>query len=45
MSSGQYKKHHGFNKSILNKEGNVILLQKDGRVKETRDREGNLIKK
>ena len=32
MSSGQYKKHHGFN-SIQIKNGMVVKLRKDGSIK------------
>jgi len=31
MSSGQYKKHHGWN-SIQIRNGMVVRLQKDGRI-------------
>jgi hypothetical protein len=35
MSSGQYKKKHPFNKSII-KDGKIIIRSKDGSIKEIR---------
>lgn len=32
MSSGQYKKHHGFNTTQI-KDGWIVRLYKDGRVR------------
>lgn len=32
MSSGQYKKHHGFNKTQI-KDGWIVIMRKDGRIK------------
>lgn len=32
MSSGQRKNHHGFNKTQI-KNGMVVILRKDGRIK------------
>jgi len=32
MSSGQYKQHYGFNKSII-KNGMIVRLEKNGKVK------------
>lgn len=32
MSSGQYKTHRGFNKTII-KDGKIVRLYKDGRVR------------
>lgn len=32
MSSGQYKPHHGFNKTQI-KNGKIVRLRKDGSVK------------
>ena len=32
MSSGQYKKHHGFNKTQI-KDGWIVRLRKDGSIK------------
>jgi len=36
MSSGQRKRHDGFNKSIM-RNGMVVILRKDGREKERLD--------
>jgi hypothetical protein len=36
MSSGQRKRHDGFNKSII-RDGMVVILRKDGREKERLD--------
>ena len=33
MSSGQRKPHHGFNKTQI-KNGRIVLMSKDGRIKE-----------
>lgn len=32
MSSGQYKKKHPFNKTVI-KDGMIVRLRKDGRIK------------
>jgi hypothetical protein len=36
MSSGQRKRHDGFNKSIM-RDGMIVILRKDGREKERLD--------
>lgn len=36
MSSGQRKRHDGFNKSII-RDGVIVILRKDGREKERLD--------
>lgn len=32
MSSGKYKRHDGFNKTII-KEGKIVRIRKDGTIK------------
>lgn len=45
MSSGQLKRHDGFNKSII-KDGMVVILRKDGSIKTYKDiKTGEEIKK
>lgn len=45
MSSGQYKKHYGFNKSII-KDGMIVRIEKDGRIKSITDpKTGKVINK
>ena len=36
MSSGQYKRHDGFNKSLI-KDGMIVIMRKDGSVKLRKD--------
>jgi hypothetical protein len=36
MSSGQYRHHYGFNKSII-KDGMIVRLEKNGKVKSITD--------
>lgn len=36
MSSGQYKKHHGFNKSLI-KDGMIVRIDKTGKIKSITD--------
>lgn len=44
MSSGQHKKHHGFN-SIQIKDGMVVKLRKDGSIKAVLGKYGEYNKK
>lgn len=45
MSSGQHKRHDGFNKSVI-KDGMIAILRKDGSVKTYKDiKTGKEIKK
>jgi hypothetical protein len=44
MSSGQYKRHDGFNKMII-KDGFIVVLRKNGTEKLRKDRKtGEIIK-
>lgn len=44
MSSGQHKRHDGFNKSIM-KDGFVVILRKNGTVKLRKDiKTGEIVK-
>jgi hypothetical protein len=36
MSSGQHKRHDGFNKSLI-KDGMIVIMRKDGSVKLRKD--------
>lgn len=36
MSSGQYKRHDGFNKSLI-QDGMVVIMRKDGSIKLRKD--------
>jgi hypothetical protein len=36
MSSGQHKRHDGFNKSLI-KDGMIVIMRKDGSVKMRKD--------
>jgi hypothetical protein len=36
MSSGQHKRHDGFNKSLI-KDGMIIIMRKDGSIKLRKD--------
>jgi hypothetical protein len=36
MSSGQHKRHDGFNKSLI-KDGLIVIMRKDGSVKMRKD--------
>jgi hypothetical protein len=44
MSSGQHKRHDGFNKTIM-RDGLILTLRKDGTVKVKKDpKTGDIIK-
>jgi hypothetical protein len=45
MSSGQYKRHDGFNKTQM-KDGLIVTIRKDGSIKTAKDpKSGKIIKK
>jgi hypothetical protein len=45
MSSGQYKRHDGFNKTQI-KDGLIVTIRKDGSIKAAKDpKTGKIIKK
>jgi len=44
MSSGQHKRHDGFNKTQI-KDGNIVILRKNGSIKLRKDiKTGEIIK-
>ena len=44
MSSGKFKPHHGFNKTQI-RDGYIVILHKDGRVRVWKDRKtGEIVK-
>jgi len=44
MSSGRYKRHDGFNKTQI-KDGNIVILRKNGSIKLRKDiQTGEIIK-
>jgi hypothetical protein len=44
MSSGSYKRHDGFNKTQI-KDGLIVVIRKDGRIKAAKDpKTGKIVK-